>query len=352
MENVTTLGVDLAKNDFQVCGMNSKGKVLFNKKLNRKKILEFVINLKISDDFHVAMEACGGSNHWGRLLQSHEFEVKLIAPQFVKPYVKSHKNDHNDAEAIAEASRRPTMRFVGVKSETQQEINGIHNIRGNLVKRKTSISNEVRALLFEFGITIPQGISQTRKQVPIILENAENNLSIGVRELISELYTDLIEVMAKVEKWDAKLELICKENETCSRIVKIEGIGTITATAIFAAVGNPKAFKNGREFAAWLGLTPRQHSTGGKNVLLGISKRGDSYLRKNLVHGCRSVVTWCKEKTDKKSTWIQDKIARRGINKATVALANKTARVVWAVMAKGEDYRPSVNLAVNLSGAA
>lgn len=341
MEKVSTLGVDLAKNDFQVCGMSQKGKVLFNRKLNRSKFLDFVSNLAIDRDFHVAMEACGGANHWGRTLRSVGFGVRLIAPQFVKPYVKSHKNDRNDAEAIAEASRRPTMRFVGVKSEYQQEINAIHRVRGNLVKRKTSLSNEIRAILFEFGFIIPKGISHTRKQVPLILEDVDLSLSTSIRELIWELYEELLEISGKVEKWDKKLDQIYKDNEVCSRIGKVEGVGAITATAIFAAVGDPKVFKNGREFAAWLGLTPRQHSTGGKSILLGISKKGDSYIRKNLVHGCRSVINWSSKKDNKRSRWINDKVERRGKNKATVALANKNARIIWALMAKGEEYRVS-----------
>jgi transposase len=262
-----------------------------------------------------------------------------MAPKFVKPYVKSNKNDRNDAEAIAEASRRPTMRFVGIKSMFQQEINAIHRVRENLVKRKTAISNEIRAMFFEFGVTIPKGITYTRKQVPLLLEDAEVNIPLGVRELIRDLYQELLEVFDKVEKWDKKLQLIYKDNEVCSRIGKVEGVGVITATAIIGAVGDPQVFSCGREFAAYLGLTPRQHSTGGKNVLLGISKRGDSYIRKNLIHGARAVVSSPLKKESKRNSWVKDKLEKRGLNKAAVALANKNARVIWALMAKGEEYK-------------
>lgn len=339
MKKISTLGVDLAKNDYQVCGMNQSGKVLFNRKLGRSKFIEFVCTLDIAADFHVAMEACGGANHVARVLTARGFTVKLMAPKFVKPYVKSNKNDRNDAEAIAEASRRPTMRFVGIKSMFQQEINAIHRVRENLVKRKTAISNEIRAMFFEFGVTIPKGITYTRKQVPLLLEDAELNIPLGVRELIRDLYQELLEVFDKVEKWDKKLQLIYKDNEVCSRIGKVEGVGVITATAIIGAVGDPQVFSCGREFAAYLGLTPRQHSTGGKNVLLGISKRGDSYIRKNLIHGARAVVSSPLKKESKRNSWVKDKLEKRGPNKAAVALANKNARVIWALMAKGEEYK-------------
>lgn len=342
MEKVSTLGVDLAKNDFQLCGLNHEGKVLFNRKISRGKFFEFVCTLAIAENFHIAMEACGGANYWGRRLEQHGFKVKLLAPQFVKPFVKSNKNDRNDAEAIAEASRRPTMRFVGIKSEEQQEINAIHRVRDCLVKRKTSLSNEIRSIFFEFGIVIPKGITQTRKQVPLLLGDASLHLRVGVRALIEELYTELLECFKKVEKWDKVLERIYRENEVCSRIGRIEGVGVLTATAILGSVGDPKVFKNGREFAAWLGLTPRQHSSGGKSLLLGITKKGNSYIRKNMVHGCRSVILWSKNKDDHRSQWVKDKVERRGKNKASVALANKNARIIWALMAKGEEYRAPV----------
>jgi len=339
MKKISTLGIDLAKNSFQVCAMDEKGKVLFNKKLKRDKFLSFTINLELSTNHIVAMEACSSSNYWGRKLQSHGFLVKLISPQFVKPYVKSNKNDAVDAEAIAEASRRPTMRFVGVKSVYQQDIKAVHNVRASLVKRKTALSNEIRAMLFEYGQIIPKGIAYTQKQVPRILEDADNELSTTLRDMVQELYSEFLEVIKKIEKYNSKIDQILQENERCQKILQVPGVGPITATAIFAAVGDVHVFKNGREFAAWLGLTPRQHSTGGKTTLLGISKRGDKYIRKNLVHGCRSVVAWADKKEDRKSKWIQKKVETRGTNKAVVALANKQARAIWAIMKTGEDYK-------------
>lgn len=341
MSKISTLGIDLAKNNFQLCAMDKYGKVIFNRKLHRSKVLELVLNLDIEDDFHIAMETCPGSNYWGQTFSKHNFTVKLIAPKFVKPYVKSNKNDYHDAEAIAEASRRPTMRFVGVKSVEQQDIKAIHNIRESLIKRRTCLSNEIRGILFEYGIVITKGIHNTRKSVPLILDDSKNQLSITVREIVSDLYQELLEIFSRVEKYDKKIQSVYKENEVCKRIGKVEGVGFITATAIFAAVGNPHVFKNGREFASWLGLTPKQCSTGGKNNLLGISKRGDGYIRKNLVHGCRAVTIYADKKTDKKSRWVTDKIQRRGRNKAAVALANKNARVIWSLLAHGSEYKVS-----------
>lgn len=339
MKKINTLGIDLAKNSFQLCAMDKIGKVIFNKKITRSKLLNTVINLNVTDDLLIAMEACSSANYWGRKFSSHGFTVKLISPQFVKPYVKSNKNDAADAEAIAEACRRPTMRFVGVKSQYQQDIKAIHSIRSGFVKRKTALSNEIRALLFEYGEIIPKGITHTKTKVPRILENPENDLSPLSRNLAQELYSEFLSLIKKIKNYDDRINLIVKENDRCKQIMQVPGVGPITATAIFAAVGDISVFKNGREFAAWLGLTPKQHSTGGKTTLLGISKRGDKYIRKNLVHGCRSVVTWPSKKDDARSLWITKKVETRGRNKATVALANKSARIIWAIMKTGEDYK-------------
>ena len=291
------------------------------------------------DDFLIAMEACGGAHHVGRILMAKGYHVKLISPKFVKPFVKSNKNDARDAEAITEAARRPSMRFVGVKSVEQQNIQAIHRVREGFIKRRTATANEIRGLLLEYGITVPRGIHQLKKLIPVILGDADNDLTLGFRELLQELYDELANCFEKVEHYDKKLQIIHQSNEDCKRLSRVDGVGVITATALIAAVGDPRAFKNGREFSDWPGLTPRQCSTGGKTTLLGISKREDSYLRKNLIHGCRTVVYHAQTKKDKKSRWIKEKLPIKGVNKVSVALANKTARAIWVVLARKEEYK-------------
>ena len=334
MKKVSTLGIDLAKNTFHLHAAGKKGEKLFSKKIKRDKLLGAIEQCDKDEDFLIAMEACGGAHHVARTLAAKGFCIKLISPHFVKPFVKSNKNDAKDAEAITEAARRPSMRFVGIKSVEQQNIQAIHRVREGYVKRKTALANETRGLLLEYGITVPQGISHLRKQLPIILSDEDNGLTVDFSGLMQELYSELIRCFEGVEHYDRKLQNIFNFNDDCKRIGKIDGVGVITATALVAAVGDPRAFKNGRELSAWLGLTPRQHSTGGKSVLLGISKRGDKYIRKNLIHGCRSVVYYAKNKSDSRSRWIMQKLETKGANKTAVAVANRTARVVWAILAR------------------
>lgn len=339
MKKVSTLGIDLAKNIFQLHAASRRGEKILSKKVKREKLLSVVEKLDKEDDFLIAMEACGGAHHVARTFMAKGYHVKLIAPKFVKPFVKSNKNDANDAEAITEATRRPNMRFVGVKSVEQQDIQAIHRTREGFIKRRTAMANEMRGLLLEYGITVPQGIHKLKKLIPIILGDADNGLTSDFRGLLQELYSEWINCFERIECYDKKLTCIHNNNDDCKRLSKIDGIGVITSTALIAAIGDPQVFKNGREFAAWLGLTPRQCSTGGKTKLLGISKRGDRYLRKNLVHGCRVVVYHAQAKEDKKSRWIKGKLPSKGVNKVSVALANKTARVIWALLAKGEEYK-------------
>jgi len=336
---VNTLGIDLAKNTFQLCGMSKRGQIIFNKKLKRERLVSFVNKLDKASDFTVAMEACGGAHHVARGLIAQGWNVKLISAKFVKPFVKSNKNDAKDAEAIAEAAQRSNMRFVGVKSVGQQDIQAIHRVREGFIKRRTALANEIRGLLLEYGTVIPQGIGKLRKSIPVILEDGDDGLTVNFRELLRGLFEELIRCFEKVEELDKKLQIIYRTDENCKRLSKIEGVGVITATALVAAVGDPSAFKNGRQFSAWLGLTPKQCSTGGKTTLLGITKRGDSYIRKNLIHGCRAVVFHASGKSDKKSNWISNKLSSKGVNKTSVAVANKTARAIWAVLAKEEEYR-------------
>lgn len=336
MEKVTTLGIDLAKNIFQLHGVDEHGKVILSKRLSRARLKEFMVNLPVC---LVGMEACGGANYWARLFQRYGHTVKLMSPQFVKPYVKSNKNDCKDAEAIAEAVRRPTMRFVPIKQVAHQDIQCTHRIRERLVHNRTALSNEMRGLLQEYGIVIAEGLSKLRKEMPLILEDASNELTDSSRELFSELLQELKEMDGQIAVYNQKIQAIFQGNEVCQRISQVEGVGPITATAIVAAVSDPRAFKNGRQLSAWLGLVPRQNSSGGKTVLLGISKRGNQYVRTLLVHGARSVLRTCGNKKDRRSLWLLQKEKTRGFNRACVALANKNARVIWALMVNKTEYR-------------
>lgn len=336
MATVTTIGLDLAKNVFQVHGVDKHGKVVLKKKLSRARILSFFSNLSPSI---VGIEACGGAHHWARKISTLGHTVRQMSPQFVKPYVKSNKNDANDAEAICEAVSRPNMRFVTTKNIEQQDIQALHRIRNRLVGSRTALSNQTRGLLLELGIALPQGIAHLRMQLPRIVEDVDNSLTLLERDYLSDLYSELVELDEKVTSYDTKLSIICKQSEECRRLMKVPGIGPLSATAIVAAVGQAKEFKNGRELSAWLGLVPRQDSSGGKTKLQGISKRGDTYLRTLLIHGARAVLFRHRTREDDPGQWIRGVYARRGMNRAIVAQANKTARIAWAVLARGEEYR-------------
>ncbi len=340
MENITLLGIDIAKNIFQLHGVDAKGSPVLRKKINRSKLLETIVNLPPCT---IVMEACGGANYWSRKFKNLGHSARLISPQFVKPFVKTNKNDRNDSEAICEAASRPSMRFVSPKSVEQEDIQAVHRVRSRLVQERTALINQIRGLLIEYGIIIPQGVNKVRKAMPEILEDAENELSHSGRALFAELYEELIEKDKRVNNYDKKIEAIFKSNDMCKKISKIEGVGPISATAIVATIGNPKVFKNGRHFAAFLGLVPRQSSSGNKERLLGISKRGDVYIRTLLIHGGRTVVRHIGAKNeDNRSNWIRSLKERRGANRAAVAIANKNARIIWAMLAKNEEYRKAV----------
>jgi transposase len=287
----------------------------------------------------IGMEACGGAHYWARRFREHGHAVKLMAPQFVKAYVKSNKNDTRDAEAIAEAVTRPTMRFVPIKDVEQQDIQALHRIRERLIGERTALVNEVHGLMNEYGIVIPKGVPKFRQAVVDKLESEKDKLT----PLSQELFWKLLEEFAALEQQIAfdqeKLESLAKTHPECQRLMSIPGIGPITATALIAAVGDVGVFKNGRQFAAWLGLVPKQHSTGGQTRLLGISKRGDSYLRKLLIHGARATLRFAGLKTDGRSRWIQGLLERRGWNRTAVAVANKNARIVWALLSRGGLYQ-------------
>lgn len=333
---IKVIGIDLAKNVFQLHGVDHHGHTVLQKRLSRGKFAEFMAQLP---PCLVGMEACGGAHYWARKFTSFGHEVKLMSPQFVKPYVKSNKNDFNDAEAICEAVTRPNMRFVAIKSVEQQDIQMLHRIRSRLIQERTALINQMRGLLLEYGAVIPQGISQIRKNFIEVLDCHTSHLSHRGRLLLTNLYEQLKDLDLKIAHYDKSVQQVCRESEVCQRLVQVQGVGPLTATALVAAVGNAKIFKSGRQMAAWLGLVPRQCSSGGKQVLLGISKRGDSYLRSLLIHGARSVVKQATHKLDTMSGWIRGLKERRGYNKTCVAVANKNARILWALMAHDVCYQ-------------
>lgn len=334
--NIMRIGLDLAKNIFEVFGVDAQEQAVQHKTLKRNKVLEFFCQL---EPCIVGIESCGGAHYWARELRKLGHEVRMMAPQFVAPYRKGNKNDRNDAEAICEAAGRPNMRFVPVKDEEQQAILTVHRARSLLVAERTALVNQVRGFLTEYGIVLPQGRSQVRSQLPRILEDAENALPYLAREVFADQYARLCELDRVILGYDRKIEALAKAQEETKRLMQLEGIGPLTATALVATVGDIRQFKNGRQFAAWLGLVPRQWSSGGKARHGRITKRGDVYLRTLLIHGARTVMRYMEQKDDRKSQWVKAVRARRGFNKASVALAAKHARILWAMLSKGTDYK-------------
>lgn len=337
---ITTIGLDLAKNVFQVHGADERGKAVLRKQLRREQITTFFANL---EPCLIGIEACGSAHHWARQLEALGHTVKLIAPQFVKPYVKSNKNDVADAEAICEAVGRPSMRFVPIKTIDQQAVLSLHRARQGFIKARTAQANQIRGLLAEYGLVIPQGISYIRQRVPALVENAANDLPGMFRVLIDRLLEHLKMLDQQVDEIEAQIKAWHRSHEASQRLEQIPGIGPLTATAMVATVGDARNFKNGRELAAWLGLVPRQHSTGGKPTLLSISKRGDVYLRTLLIHGARSLAYSIRKKATL-NHWLYKLIDRRGANVAVVAQANKTARIVWAMLSHSREFRPDYAL--------
>jgi len=337
MKDIKVLGIDLAKNVFQLHGTNAKGKCFLKKRLSREKLVELMAQLPRC---LVGIEACGGAHYWARLFTEMGHCVKMMAPQFVKPYVMSNKNDVNDAEGINVAVTRPNMRFVSIKKIEQQDVLLSHRARELVMKQRTAQANQIRGLLAEYGIVITLGISQLKK-MPEILENNKHKLTPKSEAIFMRLYEQFKSYEAQIDVYDKEIQQQANSDPMCLEIQKIDGIGPLTASAMVASIGDANVFHNGREVSAWLGLVPKQHSSGNKVRLGGISKRGDRYLRTLLIHGARSALTRCEGKTDKKNQWASDLKRRSGFNKAAVALANKNARTVWALMAHGECYRPS-----------
>lgn len=333
---ITTLGIDLAKDVFQLHGVNEFGKPVIKKQLKREQMAAFFVKLP---PCLIGMEACGSAHHWARKLQGFGHTVKLMAPQFVKPYVKTNKNDAADAEAICEAVTRPNMRFVPIKNVEQQSVLALHTVRQGFVKARTAQANQIRGLLSEYGLIIAQGIGHIAKRVPQLIEDASNELPGAFRLLIQRLLDHMKELDDQVKELESQIVKWHRSSELSSKLAGVPGIGPITASALVATIGDAKNFDSGRQVAAWLGLVPRQHSSGGKQNLLGISKRGDIYLRTLLIHGARSVIHWESRKPDSCS-WVSGVLKRRNKNVAAVALANKNARIVWALLAHDREFRP------------
>ena len=335
------VGVDLAKNVFQVHGVDRSEKAVWRRKLTRESWLKVLLET-VSPGCEIGMESCGGAHHWARQLQARGFKVRIIAPQFVKPYVKSNKNDANDAEAISEAMSRSHMRFVSVKTVAQQDIQAAHRIRAELTKQRTAKANQVRGLVAEYGLVAPKELVQLRRALPCWLEDAENGLSERFRRLLNGLWGDFQALDARMNELDREITVIAQNDPVAKRLQQLRGVGPIIATALVAAVGNGEQFANGRQMSAAFGLTPKQHSSGGKERLLGISKRGDAYLRALLIHGARSVIRTAKGKDDRISQWVTRLAARSHPNVAVVAMANKTTRMAWAMLNNGTNYQPAM----------
>lgn len=330
-EPIALVGLDIAKSIFQIHAADQHGRPIFRRKLKRDEVEPYFGKLP---PCQIGIEACPGSHHWARVLRRFGHNVRLLPAQYVRPYVKTNKNDAADAEAICEAMTRPTMRFVPVKEEGQQEVLVLHRVREMLMRQRTQLINGIRGHLTEFGIVGPQRAHRVKILVDVIRDEADSRLPAAARHALLHLVEQLEQLAEKLSAIDAELVSLARQNETCRRLMTIPGVGVIIATAMIATTRDPGDFKSGRHFAAWLGLVPRQNSTGGVERLGGISKRGNGYLRRLLIHGSRSIMRW----RSKAWAWLAKLRARRPANVATVAVANKTARVIWAMMKFGGLY--------------
>ncbi len=332
MEKITTVGIDLAKSVFSLHGVDGAGQVMLRRTVRRDQLVKVVAGLS---PCLIGMEACSGAHEWGRRFQEHGHTVRLMAPKFVAPYRKSGKNDGNDAEAICEAVSRPNMRFVPVKSAEQQAVLALHRVRQGWIEERTATINRLRAVLTEFGIVLPNRAPHVRRGA----QAAAEALPALARRAVEELRAHLALLDERIGAYDRELQAQARQSEAAQRLMQIRGIGPLSAVAIVATVGNARDFRSGRQFAAWLGLTPRQHSSGGKTRLGHISRRGDAYLRCLLVQGARSVLLTATRHSDRLSRWVLSVQARRGYHKALVAIAAKNARIAWALLSKNQTLR-------------
>ena len=331
------IGIDLGKNWFHLVGMDEKGKPLLRKKLNRTQLAEFATT---ASTCIVAMESCPGSQYWGRKFQNAGHTVRVIPAQFVKPYLKSNKNDFNDAEAIAEAASRGTMRTVPLKTIDQLEMQAMHRVRQRLIVERTALVNQMRALLLEHGIVIPVGRALFARALPRILEAVDNALSPRMRQLLCRLRQRWLALDDEIDTASVEIHQVAKESELCRLVSTVPGVGPIVSSAMIAAVGNGQAFGKARDMAAWLGLVPRQYSTGGKSNLGSISKRGNGYLRMLVIQGARALMIHMKRDRSRMGQWLHEIERRSHPHVALIALANKIVRICWKVLTGGENYRP------------
>ena len=336
---VVRVGIDTSKRHFQIHGVNSKEQVVIKKAVTRSKFVETIAQLLVCE---IGIEACGASHHWARTFQKMGHTVKLIPAIAVKGYLYKGKNDANDAAAICEAASRPNIKFIPIKTVYQQDIQALHRVREDIVKSRTALSNQIRGLLAEYGIVIPKGISNVSNKIGEIIVDAENGLTVHFRETLDALYEVFGGLGTRLKEIEQRIEKSSNEGELPNLLMTIPGIGKIGASAIVAAVGTGGQFKTGRDMAAWTGLVPKQHTTGGKTKLGGITKNGNRYLRKILVAGARAVLKYCHLKSDKRSRWMQQLIERCGYNKAAVAVANKNMRIAWAILKTRDPYQIAV----------
>ena len=333
---IEILGIDIAKNVFQLHGVNCNGRVVLKRRVMRDQLLEVLAQINRCT---VVVEACTGAFYWARKFEALGHQVKIISPQYVKPFVRRQKNDGNDAEAICTAARQPHIPFVPKKTLEQHDIQALHRARQRMVNHRTAVVSQIRGLLLDRGFAMAKSITRARRLVPDILANFDNELTPMARDAIGELYDLFRDLDRRIASFDKKIEQVFRNSETCQRIATIKGVGPKTATAIVAAIGDGAEFKNGRHLAAWVGLVPRQFSSGDRKVLMGISKRGNQHLRSLLVHGARAVVRTAPDKADLNNQWVNQLRERRGFNRATIAVANKNTRIIWAVLRTGEPYR-------------
>ncbi|MFC4349195.1 IS110 family transposase [Kordiimonas lipolytica] len=334
--SIETLGIDIAKNVFQLHGVNKAGRAVFKKRVMRDQLLQVITRI---EPCMIVVEACTGAFYWARKFEELGHKVKVISPQYVKPFVRRQKNDGNDAEAICTAARQPHIPSVPKKSIEQQDIQALHRARQRMVNHRTAVVSQIRGLLLDRGFAMAKSITRARRLIPEILSDHDNELTPLAREAIAELHDLFRDLDRRIASFDKKIDAVFRQSESCQRIAKIKGVGPKTATAVIAAIGDGSEFRNGRHLAAWVGLVPRQFSSGDRTTLMGISKRGSQHLRSLLVHGARAVVRTAPNKTDPNNQWVNQLRERRGFNRATVAVANKNARIIWAVLHKGEPYR-------------
>jgi len=334
--HITSIGIDLGKTTFHLVALGERNKILVRKKFSRSQLLAYTANLSAS---LIGLEACAGAHFMGAALRGQGHEVRLIPAQFIKPYRKSNKNDFIDAEAIAEAVTKHNMRFVQIKTEEQLDVQAMHRVRDRLVQRRTALINEIRGFLLERGITFAASPIHLRKSLPVVIEDAEQNLSARLRWLLERMWQEWKQVELDIKAMTEEIERISNENALCQRLRQIPGFGPLVSSATVAAIGNGAAFRRGRDFAAWVGVVPRQYSTGGKQKLFGISKRGNVYLRRMLIHGARAVLLRVKYDTGGFGQWVHRLAQRAPRNKVVVAIANKLARMAWAVLSSGKDYQ-------------